>query len=212
VEDNAGRDATHEFRKANHHESKEIVSMLTMYCIGRLRTVAFNDASLQVQYQDWIDALHLTTEMQNTFIADFSFKNRKTTDLSRASEITPYKLALIVENQQRFQYEYVKNIKQIFKDLFYDSASYNSIVTEFNNLVEVTVDLSLENVTYDKSEFKFRWQELEELEQKNLQLLAIVRKLLCEGVKIFEACSVLNLFRIIKLQRINKKSLDFFLL
>jgi len=190
VEDNAGRDATHEFRRANHHKSKEIVSMLSMYCIGRLKKVVFESDALQVQYQDWVKALHLITEMYNTFKADFSFKNKKATILCEEKEITPYKLALIVENQHRFQYEYVKNIKQVFKDLFYDSPSFSLILKEFNKLSEVQIDLSLVDVKYSEDEFKYRWAELERLEQKNMKLLSLVRELLWGGVKLFEAHNV----------------------
>jgi len=190
VEDNAGRDATHEFERANHHRSKEITSMLSMYCIGNLKKIAFSSDRLQIQYQDWVNSLHLVTEMQNTFIADFSFENKKVTRLCEEKEITPYKLALKVENQQRFQHEYVKNIKQIFKDLFYDSPSYELILSEFKEVLVEEIDLNLKNVTYKASEFKYRWEELGELEQKNRGLISLVRKLLWEGVKLFEAYHV----------------------
>jgi len=192
VEDNAGRDATHEFRKANHHESNEITSMLTMYCIGRLQKVEFQSNNLEIQYKDWLTSLHLVTEMSNTFLADYSFKSRKTTQLGASEEITPYKLALLVENKHRFLCEYVKNIKQVFKDLFYNSPSYNLIVEEFNALTKPNIDLSLENVSYNSQDFSSRWQELETLEHKNEKTLATVRKMLCEGVKIFEANSVIQ--------------------
>ncbi len=192
VEDNAGRDATHEFRKANHHLSNEITSMLTMYCIGRLKKVAFKSSSLEIQYKDWLSSLHLTTEMSNTFIADHSFKNRKTTKLSGKDEITPYKIALLVENQHRFQYEYVKNIKQIFNDLFYNSPLCKLILQEFDNLTKVTIDLSLEEVEYNNDGFLGRWEELNLLEEKNYKILSVVRKMLCEGVKLFEVNSVIQ--------------------
>ncbi len=187
VEDNAGRDATHEFRRANHHTSKEILSMLTMYYIGKLKTINFQSDVLQVQYDDWVTALHLFTEMKNTFIADFSFKNKKTTLLCGEKEITPYKIALLVENQHRFLEEYVKNLKQAFKDLFYNSNHYNKVLQEFNQCIRTDINLNLENVIYEESEFKFRWEELVNLEHKNSLILELSRKMLWEGVKIFEA-------------------------
>ncbi len=187
VEDNAGRDATHEFRRANHHQSKEIMSMLTMYCIGKLKKIIFQSSKTQVQYNDWVLALHLITEMKNTFKVDFSFKNKKTTQLCNEKEITPYKIALLVENQLRFQMEYVKNLKQTFKDLFFDSINYNNVLEEFNESIRTDVNLNQVDVTYEESEFRFRWEELINLEHKNELLLTLSQKLLWEGIKIFEA-------------------------
>ena len=191
VEDNAGRDATHEFRKANHHKSNEITSMLTMYCIGKLNKIVFKSKSLEIQYEDWLSSLHLVTEMANTFSADHSFKKMKTTKVSQKEEITPYKLALLAENQVRFSFEYVKNITQIFKNLFYDSPSYDDILAEFNNLVRVGKSVSLEDQKIRKGTLLDRWLEFEQLEQKNVEILKIVRKTLCEGVKIFEVNSTI---------------------
>ena len=185
IEDNAGRDATHEFRKANHHLSREITSMLTMYCIGRLNKVVFKSISLEIQYKDWLSSLHLVTEMYNTFIADHSFKERKTTALTHKTEITPYKLALLSENQRRFSYEYVKNIREIFENLFYDSPSFNSIIEEFTRLTTVQFNFKDKYIALKKSIVE-EWIEQEHLELKNVEILKIVRKTLCEGVKLFE--------------------------
>jgi len=187
ITDNAGRDATHEFERANHHKSKEIMSMLSIYCIGNLRKVNFESEILRVQYQDWVNALHLTTEMQNTFVADFSFKNKKTTLLCDDKEISNYKVALVIENIKRFNLEYVKNIQQIFKDLFYTCSNYKSISKEFDNLIEIEVDLCLKNISYSEKALKNYWEGLEKIEQKNMKLLSLVRKLLRGGVKFFES-------------------------
>ncbi|WP_010180188.1 cytochrome b5 domain-containing protein [Aquimarina agarilytica] len=183
--DNSGRDGTHEFKKANHNSSKEIESLLSMYCIGNLKKVELPN-NLKNQYNQWLKALQLCTEMLNTFVADFSFKNRKTTILCGANEKTPYKVALMVENQNRFLTEYVKNIHEIIQQLYGKQYYFQNIITLIDKAVESTKNVcdiySLKKLTIEDS-----WDKLTQQEAQNKSLLELVQKLLWDGLKFFES-------------------------
>ncbi len=212
--DNSGRDGTYEFKRANHNSSKEIESLLSMYCIGSLKKteLPFN---LQKEYNKWLKALQLCTEMLNTFIADFSFKNKKTTILCETNEKTPYKIALMVENQNRFLTEYVKNIHEIIITLYGEQSYFGDVIQLINNAVESTKNVcdiyTLKKLTIENS-----WEKLTQQEVHNKSLLELVQKLLWDGLKFFESydinlnaihkIAIKNLFELFKkeLQTIHK--------
>ncbi len=186
--DNSGRDGTHEFNRANHNSSKEIESLLSMYCIGNLKKIEL-PLHLKNEYNRWLEALQLCTEMLNTFIADFSFKNGKTTALCKTNEKTPYKIALMVENQNRFLTEYVKNINEIILSLYGEQPYFGDVIELIDKAVESTKNVcdiyTLKKLTIDNS-----WEILTQQELRNKSLLELVQKLLWDGLKFFESYDI----------------------
>lgn len=191
IADNAGRDASHEFNKAGHHLSKEITSMLSMYYIGELKQVCFRNEALKLQYHDSISALHLVTEMTNTFYADHSYLAKSITLHDFEEEKTPYKLAIWKENHLRFSNEYASSIHQIFNDLFYTHPFYSKIKMAFESHLKFEWN---DNFLFfpSKEDDSFAWSHLEILTQKNLKILEIIREMLCQLVQIFEKTSLIS--------------------
>ena len=183
--DNTGRDATHEYFRANHQRSNEIESLLSMYCIGVLEKTIL-PTRLNKEYKTWTESLHLCTEMLNTFNADFSFKKKQTTKNETSEEITPYKIAIAVENQNRFLSEYVKNLKSILNSLFKNHNYLKNTILLFEEIIDLI------NIYNDPQQFKINsliddWEKLSLQEENNRLILKLFRKLLHDGLKIFEA-------------------------
>jgi len=190
VLDNAGRDATHEFKRANHHMSGEIMSMLSMYYIGDVKTISFTDNNLKIEYKKWLDALHLCSEMFNTLLTDFSFKNKRTTAIEASNERTYYKMALLIENHNRFIDEYVKNILLVLGEFYLENEYYEEVVQLIKDLVYQESEIELVKPECSEETFDKVWTTLNDLEKIDVGIMLEYRKLLWAGLKFFESYEV----------------------
>ena len=198
VLDNAGRDATHEFKRANHHQSGEIMSMLSMYYIGELKQVDFPNQDMKKKYKKWLNTLHLSSEMFNTLLMDFSFKEKKTTAIEEADEKTFYKLALLAENHNRFIEEYVKNIVEFFMSFYTNSKEIDKILILLNNLIHKKININEIKGKCNYEKFDDIWSHLILIENRDIEIMKAYRKLLWAGLKYFEMYEeeLDNVFRI----------------
>ncbi len=186
IVDNAGRDGTHEFKRAKHQQSGEIMSMLSMYHIGDLKPIIIIDPLLKEEYQKWLEALHLSSEMHNTLLADYSFKNKKTTALESSDEITNYKIALLIENHKRFIDEYIKNILYVLKEFYQENKYYSKTLQIIDELVYQEIDFDLMNFQNNTITFDEIWNKLGIIEKIDLNIMKEYQKLLWAGLKFFE--------------------------
>ncbi|MTI31167.1 cytochrome b5 domain-containing protein [Xanthovirga aplysinae] len=185
VLDNTGRDATHEFKRANHHKSPEIMSMLSMYYIGELKQINL-PKELQGAYNEWLNTLHFCTEMLNTFVTDHSINDKKTTAVEDSANVTPYKLALLVENHLRFKEEYIPLIIKSLKALFADDK-------KLLNLIRLIKSIHIEDFSQEKISRSIRqgsigkaWSKIINIQKGDEMIIKEFRNLLWAGLKFFE--------------------------
>jgi len=96
---------------------------------------------------------------------------------------------MMIENQNRFLSEYVKNIKLIFNELIYDQALLAELESLLVKLLDSNLNFNISVSSLPNEGLEKRWLELEKLELKYKSILNAVREMLWEGVKVFEACS-----------------------
>ncbi|WP_207424174.1 cytochrome b5 domain-containing protein [Desertivirga brevis] len=188
VLDNAGRDGTKEFQRAEHHLNPEILSLLSMYYVGESIEPQFESVEVANKYQSWLEAMHLTTEMQNTLYTDYTFTYKKTTRVDTSSRFTPFKAALIIENHKRFHIEYIPLLIESLIHQFNEEEDYHKILRQFK-------DVSIQEAESLKGTFNTdTLAEDEELrglllsvEKADKELIVNIRNLFWAGLKYFES-------------------------
>ena len=123
IDDNAGLDATAEYRAVAHHEDSEIEAMLAMFKIGFMRRYDFGShwgvavhgggmryVSLHDLFRVWVRQLYLTVEMQNALRNDVAFMGSPLARGDDGQTLTPLKLMLGAELHGRFLGSYLPEV------------------------------------------------------------------------------------------------------
>ena len=123
IDDNAGLDATSEYRAVLHHEDSEIEAMLAMYKSGFMRRLSFGRAwgialhrgalryvPLRDAFATWLRRLYLVVEYQNSLRNDVAVLSGQLTTAEQAGEPTALKLMLAADIQGRILNSYVPGI------------------------------------------------------------------------------------------------------
>jgi sulfite reductase (NADPH) flavoprotein alpha-component len=115
IVESAGMDASREYRSVLHHENSEIEAMLSMYRIGAVRRLRFDNEwgivltpdgfqylSLHDAYRAWVKFLYLVVEMQNALANDFTYMRMQTVVGEDPDALSPLKLMLFGNTHLRF--------------------------------------------------------------------------------------------------------------
>ena len=105
-----GLDATQGFVRV-HNSRLDIDALKEMYCIGSLHFPRFkgktvgdkeNRVELGTLYQNWVSALYLAVEMENTLLLDQDIRDQSLIADQYPSLETPYKAEKVIETHKRF--------------------------------------------------------------------------------------------------------------
>lgn len=191
VTDNAGRDATHEFRRAEHHLHPEVLSLLAMYYVGECKELEFEDANMLEKYQGWLKGMHLCTEMYNTLYTDYSFTNSKTTGEDDVEKISPYKAALIIENSMRFNAEYIPLLLETFLNQYDHDCGVHESMNRIRKACCENSELMKRMLYLNNRSSSDNLQDcLAMIEEKDKKLIHDIRNLFLAGLKYFENFNV----------------------
>jgi ferredoxin-NADP reductase len=116
LRENAGLDASREYRAVLHHESPEVEALLPMYKIGALRRLDFGSCwgialvpedgvsyvPLRDLFRAWARYLYLVVEMENALRNDFSYLRGAITAGDDPLELNALKLQLAANTHARF--------------------------------------------------------------------------------------------------------------
>lgn len=187
VLDNAGRDGTHEFRRAEHHNNPEIMSLLSMYYAGEVIVPQFESPEIAVQYNRWLQAVHLSTEMQNTLYTDYTFTGKQTTRTDHSDSPTAYKRSLIIENHQRFNEEYIPLLIESLLAQFADNAPLSASLAEIKARCRQEADF-IKGVfeAFQHAADDTLFAVMKEIEQADKSLILDIRRLFRAGLKYYE--------------------------
>jgi sulfite reductase alpha subunit-like flavoprotein len=214
VEAYSGMDATHGYARA-HHQRPEVDAMRDMYRIGMLRTLDFDDYTTEIEgpsgsltvscrsaHHAWVQALQLVVEMQNALRADYSLQRRKTTAAETAEEPGLYRLSRGIETHARFIECYQRVIEnetlpalwRISQGLFAPHRSPRWMAEAVATLQASDDARTLERVAHDlmvefprfASDLPRLRRALTRLEESDLALLARLKGVLSNGVRVFE--------------------------
>ncbi|NSL87309.1 hypothetical protein ECE50_010740 [Chitinophaga sp. Mgbs1] len=187
VLDNAGRDGTHEFRRAEHHHNPEIMSLLSMYYVGEVIVPQFESAEIAVKYHRWLSAVHLSTEMQNTLYTDYTFTGKQTTRADHSGSPTAYKRSLILENHLRFNEEYIPLLTESLLEQYTTDTPLTAALAEISARSRQEAAF-IEGVfeAYQHTADAALLQVLQEIEQADKALILDIRRLFRAGLKYFE--------------------------
>ncbi|MBN9386705.1 MAG: hypothetical protein J0I20_01530 [Chloroflexi bacterium] len=123
ITNNVGIDATASYEAVLHQANSEVDAMLGMYELGVIRRLDFSqewgvgiNASglfyfpVQEAFTKWVRLLYLVTEMQNSIENDYSFLDKKLTEVDEPESRTPFKLQYAIEVHQRIFTNYLDGL------------------------------------------------------------------------------------------------------
>jgi sulfite reductase (NADPH) flavoprotein alpha-component len=123
IREYTGMDATQPYQKILHSVNPEVVSMLGMYEIGKIRRLYFGmkwgvyvsseglkSVTLADVYRIWIRYLYFVVELENSLHNEFTIQDQATTANENPTERSPYKTQLIMQVYKRFMNEYINSL------------------------------------------------------------------------------------------------------
>ncbi len=112
---NAGTDATHAYRKVEHHANPEVDSMLSMFEIGLMRRLHFGASwvtaigeqgmehlSLSRLFRMWTRFAYLIVEIENAYQIEVSIRDESLSRYQPDAQPSAYKLQFEIEAHRRF--------------------------------------------------------------------------------------------------------------
>lgn len=137
---NAGRDASFEFKRVNHDKNSEVLSILSLFEIGRLAKPELHKESKKL-YQKWLDFADRIVEMENTMKLEFSYFHKPCTSQECADEFTQMKAMMLVDAQARIFEEYIPEVQRNLKltETYINKHHKDKISSEFNTSVSADI-------------------------------------------------------------------------
>ncbi len=142
-----GMDATHAYKKVQHHLNPDVQSRLEMYKIGIIHQLKFNydeetiaEDGMKVQslYQLWVDCLYVVIETENALYVDYGIRQSAATydEISQFRTLSPFKIQLLIQVHKRFIELHVRFLLMKIQNLW---EAISSVCDENNDWMAITI-------------------------------------------------------------------------